>query len=168
MRKKRGVFMLAGIMIWSGLFSSLYAQYQEQRPQSRERIRENIQRLRLLRMTEALGLTEDQTAKIYPAASRIEKDKQAILREINGEMRRLQEMLAEADSDESGLLARVAKIKELRQTFQQKDREFEDLLEKILSPLQKARYLLFSAEFYRGITEGLRGRRLQGGDKRRS
>ena len=164
MRKRRGLFVLAGVIFWSGLFLS--AQAQDQKPPNRERIRENIHQLRLLRMTEALGLSEEQTAKIYPVASRIEKDKQAILGEINGEMRRLQDLLAETDLDEADLSASVAKIKELRQRFQHKDREFEEFLEENLSPLQKAKYLLFSAEFYRGITEGLRRRWPQGRDKR--
>jgi Spy/CpxP family protein refolding chaperone len=156
MEKKRCFRVLAGVFFLSGLVLS--AQTQGQRPPHRERIRENIHRLRLLRMTEALNLSEEQTAKIYPAASRIEKDKQALLREIDSEMRHLQDLLAEADTDEAKLSASVARIKELRQKFQQKDRDFEDFLERNLSSLQKAKYLLFSAEFYRGITEGLRRR----------
>jgi Spy/CpxP family protein refolding chaperone len=154
--------MLVGVFLWSAL--TLFAQTQDMRPHNRERIRENIQRLRLLRMTEALDLSEDQTARIYPVASRIEKDKQAILREIDGEMRHLRDLLAEAETGEAKLSASVARIKELRQEFQQKDREFEDFLEVNLSPLQKAKYLIFSAEFYRGITEGLRRRGPQNRD----
>jgi Spy/CpxP family protein refolding chaperone len=163
MGKKLCSIMLAGIFLWSGL--ALSARSQEQRSPNRERIRENIHRLRLLRMTEALDLSEEQTAKIYPEASRIEKDKQAILREINREMGRLQEFLTKTDIDDADLSASVAKIKELRRTFQLKDREFEDFLDENLSPLQKAKYLLFSAEFYRGITERLRRSRPQGRDE---
>jgi Spy/CpxP family protein refolding chaperone len=166
MRKRRGLLVLAGLLFWSGLFLSAHGQIQ--RPPNRERIRENIHRLRLLRMTEALGLSEDQTAKIYPVASRIERDKQVILRGINGEMRRLQDLLAEANPDEVDLAASVVKIKQLRQSFQHKDREFEDFLAENLSPVQKAKYILFSAEFYRCITEGLRRQRPQGRDKRPS
>ncbi len=157
MRKGMRLFWLPGVLLWLGGFLS--AQTGDQRPPYRQRIRENIHRLRLLRMTEALGLSEAQTAVIYPAATRIENDKQLILREIGTELRRLQDLLDEGKDDEAGLLNSVARIKELRQDFFQKDREFEDLLERNLSPLQKAKYLLFSAEFYRGLTEGLRGRR---------
>lgn len=157
MRKGMRTFWLPGILLWLGVL--LTAQTGDRRPLQRERIRENIHRLRLLRMTEALDLSEAQTAVIYPAATRIENDKQEILREINGEMRRLQGRLDEGGDDEAGFLASVAKIKELRQRFFQKDREFEDVLDRNLSPLQRAKYLLFSAEFYKGLTEGLRGRR---------
>jgi chromosome segregation ATPase len=166
MKIRRNIFLFMGVIFWSGLFLSAHAQ--DQRPPNRERIRENIHRLRLLRMTEALGLSEEQTAKIYPAASRIEKDKRSLLGEINAEMRRLRDLLTETTPAEADLLASVARIKELRRRFQDKDREFEDFLEENLSPLQKAKYLLFSAEFYRGITEGLRRRGPQGRDVRPS
>jgi hypothetical protein len=164
MRKRRSLLVLAGLLFMSGLFLSAHGQ--SQRPPNRERIRANIHRLRLLRMTEALGLSDDQTAKIYPVASRIEKEKQAILGEINSEMSRLKDFLADADPGEDGLAASVAKIKQLRLSFQQKDREFEDFLEENLTLLQKAKYILFSAEFYRGITEGLRRQGPQGRAKR--
>jgi len=164
MRNKKGLIAFAGILFWSGLFLSVYGQ--GQRPPNRERIRANIHRLRLLRMTEALGLSEDQTAKIFPVASQIEKEKQAIIGEINDEMRRLQDLVAEANPDEIELAVSVAKIQQLRLSFQQKDREFEDFLAENLNVLQKAKYILFSAEFYRGIAEGLRRQRPQGRDKR--
>jgi Spy/CpxP family protein refolding chaperone len=166
MRKRQSFLALAGLLFFSGPFLS--AQGQNQRPPNRERIRANIHRLRLLRMTEALGLSEDQTTKIFPVASRIEKDKQAILGEINSEMRRLQDLLAEASPDEADLAASVAKIEQLRRSFQDKDREFEDFLAENLSLLQKAKYVLFSADFYRGIAEGLRRQRPPGRDKRPS
>ncbi len=163
MRKRQCVFALAGVFFLSGVVLS--GQTQDTKPLNRERIRESIHRLRLLRMTEALDLSEEQTAKIYSVATRIETDKQGILREINTEMRRLQGLLDDAAPDETELLAGVAKIKDLRLRFQQKDREFEDFLEANLSPRQKAKYLLFSAEFYRGITEGLRRRGPRGRDR---
>ena len=120
MRKGKSILALAGIFLWMGIYLS--AQTGGQRPPQRERIRENIHRLRLLRMTEALDLSEAQTAVIYPAATRIENDKRAILREINSEMRRLRSLLAEAAPDEDSLLASVAKLKELRRSFYAKDR----------------------------------------------
>ena len=166
MMKRQVCFALAGVFVLSGLVLS--SQAQDQRRPARERIRENIHRLRLLRMTEALGLSEEQTAKIYPVATRVEKDKQALLGEINKEMRRLQGLVDDADTEEAELLASFVKIRDLRQRFQERDREFEDFLAEKLSPVQRAKYLLFSAEFYRRLTEGLRGRRPQGRDKRPS
>ncbi len=39
------------------------------------RVRENLATLRLIRMTQALDLTEEQTSRIYPFINKIEKGK---------------------------------------------------------------------------------------------
>jgi len=44
----------------------------------RQSVRQNLSTLRLLRLTEALELTEVQTAKIFPFLTRVEKDKLSI------------------------------------------------------------------------------------------
>jgi len=120
------------------------------------RVRENIHRLRLLRMTEALDLSEEQAAKVYPAASRLEKEKEGILKAIESEMEVLKDLLEEKSPDEAKLSAGTTKVKELRQSLQEKDRQFEDFLAQTLSPVQRAKYVLFSAEFYRRVGVGLR------------
>jgi Spy/CpxP family protein refolding chaperone len=126
-----------------------------QEPASRERIRENIHQLRLLRMTEALELSEDQTAKIYPAATRIEREKAALSRKIGQEIRDLRAMLRAETPDEPALAQKVTSIKELRKALQEKDQEFETVLEGNLTEVQKARYLVFVLDFYRGLGEKL-------------
>ncbi len=134
---------------------ALAPQEARQRPASRERIRENLHRLRLLQMTEALELTEEQTAKIYPAAARIEKEKAALSGKIGQEIRELRGMLRAETLNEQALSEKVKSVKELRKAIQEKDQEFEDIIEGSLSEIQKARYLLFSLDFYRGMSENL-------------
>lgn len=137
------------------LISPLVSQEPRQDPVSRERIRENIHRLRLLRMTEALGLSEEQAAKIYPAATRIEREKAALSGKIGQEIRDLRAMLRAEAPDEQALARKVASIKDLRKTIQEKDQEFEAMLEGNLTEVQKARYLIFALDFYRGLGEKL-------------
>jgi len=132
------------------------------------RARENIHRLRLLRMTEALELSEQQTAVIYPAASRVEKEKIEILRQLNRGMRDLKERLSADRPDEAAISDMVEGLKELRKGLLAKDKEFEDFLDTQLTPLQKARYLVFSADFYRGLGEQLNRARVLTRDKKRS
>ena len=132
------------------------------------RARENIHRLRLLRMTEALELTEEQTAAIYPAASRAEKAKTEILRQLNRGMRDLRERLREDNPDEAAISEIVKSLRELRTEMQAKDKEFEDFLDAQLTPLQKAKYLIFSAEFYRGLGEQLNRARALTRNKKRT
>jgi Spy/CpxP family protein refolding chaperone len=166
MKEKRALVVLAMTLFLGGLILS--AQTPDQKPSERQRVRENIHRLRLLRMTEALDLSEEQAAKMYPAASLLEKEKAGILKVIDGEMGVLRELLEEKSPDEVRLSAGVAKIKELRQSLQAKDREFEDFLEQNLSPVQRAKYVLFSAEFYRRVAAGLKRAREQTRARRRS
>jgi Spy/CpxP family protein refolding chaperone len=166
MKEKGTLIVLATTLLMGGLILS--AQTPDQTRPERERIRENIHRLRLLRLTESLELSEEQAAKVYPAASRLEKEKAEILKAIDGEMRVLRDLLEGSSPDVARLSAGVVKIKELRQSLQEKDREFEGLLEQNLSPIQRAKYLLFSAEFYKRVAAGLKRAREQTEARRRS
>ena len=71
--KTKNIIIIFGCLFFfsSVLFSSL----REENLQNNRRIRDNIRTLLLLRMTQALDLTEEQTAKIFPKISRIEKEK---------------------------------------------------------------------------------------------
>jgi len=144
----------------------LAAQRPEQSAAARERIRENINRLRLLRMTEELELSEQQTAVIFPAASRMEKEKAELSKKIHQEILDLRALLRAGDPDEQELARKVEAIKELRRAIQEKDEAFERVLEEKLTEIQKARYLLFNLDFYRVMGEKLEKARRIYRDKR--
>jgi len=124
-------------------------------PQNRLRLRENISTLYLLRLTRALDLTEEQTAKVYPVLTRAEKDKAALQRRMGQDLRDLRAELAKSPPGEEKVLELAAKIREGRRAIRQKDYEVEDFLEGILTPVQKGRYLVFSVDFLRGLGENL-------------
>jgi len=132
-------------------------------PQTRARLRENINTLRLLRMTEALDLTEAQTAKLFPAMNRIEKEKAELQRRIGVEIRDLRAALDKSPVQDADVLALVRRVREIRQSVQQKDQELETLLEENLTPVQKGRYIIFLVDFARGLGEKLnRARQIRG------
>lgn len=131
-------------------------------PQERGRLRERISDLYLLRLTRALELTEEQTARIYPALTRVEREKSVLQRRMGLDLRDLRAGLAEARADEAAILDLVVRIEEARRAIREKDDEADALLEAVLTPLQRARYLVFRIEFLRGVGENLeraRGRR---------
>jgi Spy/CpxP family protein refolding chaperone len=131
-------------------------------PQGRLRLRQNISDLYLLRMTRALELTEEQTAKLYPLLTRVEKDKGDLQRRMGQDLQDLRAELAKSRPDDEKVLDLAARIREDRRTIRQKDSEVEDALEGILTPVQKGRYVVFTVDFLRGIGENLeraRGRR---------
>jgi Spy/CpxP family protein refolding chaperone len=133
----------------------------------RDKLRDNLNHLRLLRMTEALDLTEEQTARIYPFASRIEKEKAEIVRELGTAMADLRQLVGEANPKDEDLAARVESIRELRRRLQEKDLEFEKFLQANLTEIQVARYVIFQADFNRAMGDRLdRARALMRGRRR--
>jgi len=136
-------------------------------PQARMRIRENISNLYLLRLTRALDLTEEQTARLYPLLTRVEKEKAETQRRMGLDLRDLRAELVKAGAGEQRVLELVARIKEARSAIRQKDDEVEGVLDGVLTPVQKARYLIFTVDFLRSIERNLeRARGLKGPIKR--
>ena len=130
--------------------------------QSRKRIRENIRTLRLLRMTQALDLTEEQTAKIFPALNRTEKEKRSINLQIGQKIKGLRSILAKEKPEEQEIENLIEDLKKLRNALKIKDEELEKIIEENLTLVQKAKYLVFSVDFYRGLREKMdRARRLK-------
>jgi len=128
--------------------------------QNRRRTRENIITLRLLRMTRVLELTEEQTAKIFPVVTRVEKQKIAIYARIGIEMRGLRKILKSGSPDEKEIMGRIETVKELRDQVRSKDKEVETYLEENLTVIQKAKYLIFAADFNRDLRDQLNRARM--------
>jgi Spy/CpxP family protein refolding chaperone len=131
--------------------------------QVKSRLRNNINTLRLLRLTEALNLTEDQTAKLFPALTRIDSAKLELQRQMGTEIQDLRVYLSKGDVRNEELLGRVKTIKELRQQIRAKDEEVDAVLDANLTPVQKAKYMLFLVDFARGLGETLNRARGLGG-----
>ncbi len=123
--------------------------------QARGRLRERISDLYLLRLTRALELTEDQTAKLYPLLTRVEKEKAVLQREMGLDLRDLRAELAKTPPGEETVLRLTDRIRQARRTIREKDESVEAALEGVLTPLQSARYLVFTVDFLRTVGENL-------------
>jgi Spy/CpxP family protein refolding chaperone len=128
---------------------------EEPAPSPEPRTQENLVTLKLLRLTQALELTEEQTTKIYPIITRLEKEKHAILKDLNVEMRSLRDLVRTEKPDEQKILASVDKVRAMRQTVRQKDEELDQFLKKSLTVTQYAKYTLFLVDFNRRLSETL-------------
>ncbi|MBN2206916.1 MAG: hypothetical protein JW742_05885 [Candidatus Aminicenantes bacterium] len=162
-RKAVRVRLIPALLALAALGASFAAAAPAPQARSRERIRENLLTLRLLRMTQALDLTEEQSAMIFPAVNRIEKEKLGLLRRLSPEIEGLREAVRSPEPDEADILARADRVRELRDAVKAKDDELEAFLEAGLTPVQRAKYLLFSVDFYRGIGQILERTRRPGG-----
>jgi len=149
--KRVVILILAAVLLGAGA-STATAQAE---PQARARLRDNINTLRLLRMTEALELTEAQTAKLFPPLTRIEREKAEIQTRIAAEIRGLRAALGRESAREDEILGFVQRIRDMRQSVRQKDEEFEAVLNENLTPVQKGKYLIFLVDFARGLGEKL-------------
>jgi len=128
---------------------------EEPTPSPEPRTEENLVTLKLLRLTQVLELTEDQTAKVYPLVTRLEKEKHVILKDLNAEMRSLRELLGAEKPDEPKILAGIDKVKAMRQAVRQKEEELDLFFKKSLTTVQYAKTLLFQADFNRRLSEML-------------
>jgi Spy/CpxP family protein refolding chaperone len=130
--------------------------------QDRRRTRENVITMRLLRMTRVLELTEEQTAKIFPVVTHVEQEKMEIYLKVGKEMKDLRLALKSKIPDEEKISNKIKAVKELRDRLESIDRELETILEESLTLIQRAKYLVFSADFNRDLRNKLdRARRMK-------
>ena len=154
-------YILSVLLCLLFLSSILSAAIQDDQPQNRRRARENMRTLWLLRMTCVLELTEEQTAKVFPIVSRIEKEKNEIYQQIGKQVRELRLILREEEPDQNDLKNKINEIKELRNLIKKKDEELEARMEENLTLIQRAKYLMFAVNFYRDLRNNLDKTRIQ-------
>jgi len=141
-------------------FSEVYAQGHP--PRGNKKVRENMFVLRTLRMTQALDLTEAQTAVIFPELNRAEKEKAQLQADLAREIRELRQLINNKKVEDREFENRVAKIVDLKEKIRSRESEFEKFLFTQLTSAQKARYIIFNIDFNRGMMERM-GRARQSG-----
>ena len=159
--KSIGIF-LAAVLV---LGAAAYGQNRGQMGggQNRERVRDNLATLRLLRLTQTLDLTEEQTVKIFPTINRIEKEKTRIQRDLSIEIRDLRALLKDPAAKDDKILPLLSSLKAGRKAVRALDVELETYLEANLTTAQGAKYVLFNIDFMRNLTDAVnRGGALRG------
>jgi Spy/CpxP family protein refolding chaperone len=149
--KKTAVLFLS-LVILAGL---AFASAQDDALQRRQKVRGDLVTLKLLRLTQALDLTEEQAAKIYPSINRIEKEKMDIQKRMSADIRDLRSMVNGPTPKESDIEIKYKNVRAAQQSIKDKDAELDEFLEKNLTSIQKAKYLLFQIEFFRVLNDGM-------------
>jgi hypothetical protein len=161
MNRKRLILAVLGLALAAGPVSASPGDPQEAVP--RPRLRENLSDLYLVRLTRALDLSEAQAAKLYPVLTRAEKDKATLQGRMGDDLRDLREELAGPSVREGRVAELVTRIREARRAVRQREDEVEAVLEAQLTPVQRARYVLFTVDFMRSVGENLQRVRGQRG-----
>lgn len=147
--------LFAAAFVLSGSLSFITAQADKTQAGGDQKLRDNINMLMLLRMTQVLDLTEEQAAKLFPKMNRLEKEKRRINQEIGMQMRRLRLAVKEEELDKQEISNRLNRIKTLRSQLKIMEAEMETFVAQHLSVEQQARYLIFFQDFYREMREKL-------------
>ncbi|RPI99753.1 MAG: periplasmic heavy metal sensor [Candidatus Aminicenantes bacterium] len=145
-----GLFMSVVLAVWSSPAAG-----QAAGPQPRTRLRERISDLYLLRLTRALELTEDQTARLYPVLTRAEKQKADLQSQMGLDIRALRAELAKTPPEETAVLQLADRIRDARRAIRKVDDAVEAALDQALTSVQRARYLIFTVDFLRRVGENL-------------
>jgi hypothetical protein len=132
----------------------------------REEVRKKVEAVRLWKLTEALKLDANTSAKLSAFLNPFDQQRQEIWREQMMTMRELRTLLQSSKPNEAKLKAALDKLEKNQHSMQEvKNREFSGL-KNILTTEQQARYLLFQQEFrheMRGMISGARGGPGRGG-----
>jgi len=160
MTRKAALCLPAALLVLLAAAAPARAQDSEPAGRRAPRLQENIITFKLMRMTQVLELTGEQTAKIFPVLTRLEREKFEISNRLNEKMRELRTLLRAEAPEESKMTAAIQDISSFRLEIRGKDEEVEEFLRGELSIRQYARYTLFLVDFHRGLEEKLHRARM--------
>lgn len=125
-------------------------------PEEREKIRENIETLRMYKLLEALDLSSEQSTEFLPALKEFQDAKRRFQEERRDLLRELEAALESEADNQAKLEQTLAALENTRQEFQA---GFQRFLEKARADLtleQRARLHLFEERFERRLRESIR------------
>lgn len=111
-----------------------------------------IEKVKIYRLTQELDLTTEQAIRFFPKLNDLQKIERKFGEEKMSIIHELKELLKEEASDEK-ILERVAKFEELQKNKLSKQIETTKEIWQILTPVQRAKFLIFQEEFSREIRE---------------
>lgn len=115
----------------------------------------NIENLRLIKLLEAVDLTEEQSEKFVPLFHGFRKDIKQLREERRALVEEIKQML-DGGSDVGRLKTEMAKLKENKVQMNRRHDQFLADSEAILTAPQMARLMIFQEGFEREMLESLR------------
>ena len=136
--------------------SALMAQPLRDPQDPREKSRERIQMIKMLKLTEALRLDREAAARFFTVNGHYEDSKRRIRGDLHQDIERLRHLTRNLNAPEKELRETVLRIKNKRKDLN--DLNLKQLEEELtlLRPDQQARYVLFTIDFRREIDDIVR------------
>lgn len=119
--------------------------------EKREEIRKRIALVRMWKLTEELDLTEETGAKLFPILHKYDEKWVALKEEGRNIMNELRKALKDEATPDEEIEAAMEKVAENALSASDLLRQQHEELKRILSPRQRAKFVLFQRRFHREI-----------------
>ena len=121
--------------------------------------RERIEMMKMWKLTEVLELSEDQAQKFFPRYNSLVKELEGLVKQQKEQMDELREMVKkEKGIKEKEVDGMMKKIMDLEKQKLDKKQKFVEDLGNILTPEQKAKYIVFEVHFKEELRRKIRDR----------
>jgi Spy/CpxP family protein refolding chaperone len=126
-------------------------------PLPRERVRKQIETIRMWKLTEALNLTQEQSMRFFPLFNQFQRESRRLDQERNRLLDRLKDVLGEERPKEKEMSDLIKRLKENRTKKEEGQRDFWLQASRILTIRQRAELLIFQRDFEKRIREIIKG-----------
>jgi Spy/CpxP family protein refolding chaperone len=156
--KLSGMFFLIIIFILTA--QAVYAQRPPARPfpeeGKRERLREEIETMKMWKMLEVLDLTDEQSNDFLPAWREMQKAQKDFWEKREGLLKSLEAVLGEEKPDEGKIRDILGQLEKGRSQLEEVQQRFRQKAQEVLTIEQQAKLLLFEDRFEKRMMEIIR------------
>jgi hypothetical protein len=119
--------------------------------EKREEVRKRIELIRMWKLTEELDLTEETGAKLFPILHKYDEKWVKLKEKGRNIMNELRKALKDEETPDEEIEAAMEKVEENASAASDLLRQRHEELRRILSPRQRAKFILFQRRFQREI-----------------
>lgn len=134
-------------------FLLIYGLAHPQPPLPRERVREQIETIRMWKLTAALNLSQEQSMRFFPLFNQWESKQRQLGRERDRLLEELKAVLKREKPKEKEIRDLLIKLEENQTEREKGQKDFWVQASEILTIRQRAEYLIFQRDFERRIRE---------------
>ncbi len=139
------------------LFLFLISGLAYSQPLPRKRVREQIETIRMWKLTEALNLSQEQSMRFFPLFNQWERERHQLDLERDRLLDELKLVLKRERPKEKEIRTLLERLEENRVRRGEGQKDFWLQASKILTLRQRAEYLIFQRDFERRIREIIKG-----------
>jgi hypothetical protein len=154
MHQQKFFWFLIFSFLWAG--SMGWAQPWRDARDPREKARDRIQMIKMMKLTETLRLDQEGAARFFAVSNQYEENKKKIRKDLHEDTERLRHLMRDPNPPERDLRETISRLKSKKRdmdTLSQRQMEEEMNL---LRVDQQARYILFNIDFRRDMDEMIR------------